>query len=83
MSTSRFLLAALLLANLGYFAWTQGELAMFGMLPASFAEHEPQRVTQQIRPGALQIRKETATAPAEPAAGAAASALSLPDLERR
>ena len=69
MSKPRLLLAVLLLANLVYFAWTQGGLAMFGAVPAAFAEHEPQRMTQQIRPGALQIRNEAAAAPApEPAA---------------
>ncbi|MDM0054951.1 sporulation protein [Variovorax fucosicus] len=80
MSKPRLLLAALLLANLVYFAWTQGGLAMFGAVPAAFAEHEPQRMTQQIRPGALQIRNEAAAAPApvpaapvEPAPAPAAS----------
>ncbi|MEP6723357.1 MAG: sporulation protein [Variovorax sp.] len=66
MSKPRLLLAALLLANLVYFAWTQGGLAMFGLVPAAFAEHEPQRMTQQIRPGALQIRNEAAAAAAAP-----------------
>ena len=60
----RWVLAALLLANLGYLVWTQGGLAMFGTVPASFAEREPQRMAQQVRPAALQIRQDAASAPA-------------------
>lgn len=52
----RILLLALLLANGLYFAWTQGALAAFGLLPASYTEREPQRLAQQVRPGALQVR---------------------------
>lgn len=74
MNRPRWLLAALVLANLVYFTWTQGGLALFGAVPAAFAEHEPQRMAQQIRPGALQIRKDSAGVPApEPAVPAVAA----------
>ncbi len=66
MNRSWWLAGTLLLANLVYFAWTQGGLAVFGAVPAAFSEHEPQRLAQQIRPGLLQIRKDTATAPPVP-----------------
>ncbi|MDL9999093.1 sporulation protein [Variovorax sp. J22P240] len=54
----RLLVVVLLLANLGYFAWTRGGLAVFGTEPARFSEREPQRLTQQVRPQMLQIRKD-------------------------
>lgn len=49
----RALLLALLLANAGYFAWTQGLLAGYGWAPA--VQSEPQRLTRQIRPEAMQL----------------------------
>jgi len=52
----RLLVAVLLLANLGYFAWTRGALALFGAEPARFSETEPQRLQQQVRPEMLRIR---------------------------
>ena len=52
----RILLLALVLANGLYFAWSQGALAAFGWLPASYSEREPHRMEQQVRPGALQIK---------------------------
>ncbi|MGJ7509469.1 sporulation protein [Variovorax sp. GT1P44] len=54
----RLIVVVLLVANLGYYAWTRGGLAVFGMEPARFSEREPQRLTQQVRPQMLQIRKE-------------------------
>lgn len=62
----RLLLVVLLLANAGYFLWTRGDLAGFGLAPASLAEREPQRMARQIHPEWLQIRKEApkAAAPA-------------------
>jgi len=63
---ARALLAALLLANLVYFIWTQGGLAALGSQPASFSEREPQRMTQQVRPDALQVRPETPAPSAAP-----------------
>jgi hypothetical protein len=53
----RALAIVLVLANLGYFAWSQGAFAAFGLQPARFSETEPQRLTQQIRPELLQIQK--------------------------
>ena len=58
----RILLIALLLANGLYFAWSQGALAAFGWLPASFSEREPHRLDQQVRPGALQIKPPASSA---------------------
>ena len=62
----RLLLVVLLLANAGYFIWARGDLAGFGLAPASLAEREPQRMARQIHPEWLQIRKEApkAAAPA-------------------
>jgi hypothetical protein len=53
----RLLTLLVIMANLGYFAWSQGGLAIFGMQPARFSEREPQRLEQQVRPQALEIRK--------------------------
>ena len=60
----RALVLVLLAANVGYFAWTRGALAMFGATPARLSETEPERLTQQLRPQLLQIRKDEA--PAKP-----------------
>lgn len=62
----RLLLVVLLLANAGYFLWARGDLAGFGLAPASLAEREPQRMARQIHPEWLQVRKEApkAAAPA-------------------
>jgi len=54
----RLLVVLLVVANLGYFAWTRGGLAVFGTEPARFSEREPQRLTQQVRPQMLQIRQD-------------------------
>jgi hypothetical protein len=43
----------LLLANAGYYAWSQGLLAAWGLEPARQAE--PQRLHQQIKPEAVRI----------------------------
>lgn len=53
----RVVVVLLVLANLGYFAWSQGSFAAFGFQPARFTEREPHRVEQQVRPELLQIRK--------------------------
>ena len=76
MNWARALLAALVVLNVGYFAWTRGALALFGSVPAALAEREPQRMDQQIRPGALKIRNGPAAEPpaAEPPAVPAAAA---------
>jgi len=68
----RLLALVLLLANAGYFAWTHGLLADYGYAPA--AQTEPQRLTQQMRPEAMQLltaadarQLESAATPAAPA----------------
>ena len=62
----RLLVVLLLVANLLYFAWTRGGLALFGTVPAQLGQSEPERLTQQIRPHLLQIRKDESPAPAKP-----------------
>ena len=44
----RWVIALLLVANAGYFLWTQGHLASLGLAPA--VEREPERLQGQIRP---------------------------------
>lgn len=44
----RWVIALLLVANAGYFLWTQGHLAPLGLAPA--VEREPERLKGQIRP---------------------------------
>lgn len=77
----RLAVIVLLLANAGYFAWSQGHLRPWGWAPQEQAE--PQRMNQQIRPETLQILKVNASktsssapmpAPATPAAPAASTA---------
>jgi hypothetical protein len=62
----RALVVLLLLANLLYFAWARGGLAMFGTVPAGLGQSEPERLKQQIRPLLLQIRKDEGAAGAKP-----------------
>lgn len=84
----RLLVLALLLANAGYFAWTHGLLADYGMGPA--VQAEPQRLTQQIRPEAMRLLSanearqldstSTAAAPApQPAAECLQAGLFTPE----
>lgn len=64
----RFLVLVLLLANAGYYAWSQGLLQEWGLAPAQQAE--PQRLQQQIQPEALRIVGAKAPPPvAAPASG--------------
>lgn len=49
----RLAVIVLLLANAGYYAWSQGLLKSWGLAPEEQAE--PQRMDQQIRPETLQI----------------------------
>lgn len=58
----RLLVLALVLANAGYFAWSQGLLADYGYAPTEQAE--PQRLNRQIHPEALQLLNSKAPAPA-------------------
>lgn len=61
----RLLVIALLLANLGYYAWSQGLLREWGVGPQEQAE--PERMQQQIRPETLQIlRNRQGKGPAAP-----------------
>ena len=75
----RLTVIVLLLANAGYFAWSQGHLAEWGLAPAP--QGEPQRLQQQIRPEAVRLAGEparsapvTAAAPQPSAAQASAEA---------
>jgi hypothetical protein len=49
----RLAVLLLLLANAGYFAWSQDLLASWGFAPAQ--QSEPQRIEQQIRPQAIRL----------------------------
>ena len=49
----RLILLLLLVANVGYGAWSQGWLAGIGWMPQDPAE--PWRVTQQLRPEAITL----------------------------
>ncbi|MDH4465454.1 MAG: SPOR domain-containing protein [Acidovorax sp.] len=60
----RLAVAALLLANAGYYAWTQGFLGQFGLAPEE--QSEPQRMDQQIRPETLQILRVNPGKPSAP-----------------
>lgn len=62
----RVLVIVLLLANAGYYAWSQQLLARWGLAPAQ--EAETQRLAQQIRPEALRILPAPGAAPATNAA---------------
>lgn len=72
----RLAVMALLLANAGYYAWSQGLLKNWGFAPEEQAE--PQRMEQQIRPETLQILKvnpgkTSSITPAPPASAALAA----------
>ena len=58
----RLTVLALVLANAGYYAYSQGLLSAYGFAPAT--QSEPQRMTQQIKPDMLRIltMKENAQA---------------------
>jgi hypothetical protein len=62
----RVLLLLLIVANAGYWLWSRGDLAGFGLVPASVTEREPQRLSRQIHPEWLQIRKDGKTGTAAP-----------------
>lgn len=71
----RLLVLLLALANIGYFAWTQGALAPLGLVPS--VQTEPQRMETQIRPDAIRLltpeearELEDNAAPRRPASGA-------------
>lgn len=62
----RLLVLVLLLANVGYYAWTQGYLV--GIVSAPPHQREPERLQQQVRPEAIRLG-----APAPRPPGAASS----------
>jgi len=49
----RLLVLLLVLANAGYWAWSQGLLAAYGLAPG--VQAEPQRLATQIRPEAIRL----------------------------
>lgn len=74
----RLIVLALVLANAGYYAYSQGLLAAYGFAPAT--QSEPQRLTQQIKPEMLRILNpqeaiqfDSATPPTQVIASASAT----------
>lgn len=67
----RLLVLLLVLANAGYWAWTQGLLAAYGLAPAN--PSEPQRLAQQIRPEAMRLLDSSDALPAAPAPASASA----------
>ena len=74
----RLIVLALVLANAGYYAYSQGLLSAYGFAPAT--QTEPQRMTQQIQPDMLRILTTQESAQAEstspPQSAASASSVS-------
>jgi hypothetical protein len=70
----RLVVTALLVLNLGYYAWGQGWLLAYGWSPSQ--QHEPQRVAQQVHPEVITILndKETSSSDSGPAPQPATSA---------
>lgn len=56
----RVVIILLLLANLGYFAWSQGRLEGLGLAPQD--DREPGRIAAQIRPDTLRLLNGPRTA---------------------
>ena len=68
-------LALLVLANLGFFAWRHGWLDRLPV-PSPHADREPERLARQVRPETIRIIAPGTALPASaPASGAAAAAL--------
>ena len=72
MTLPRAVLGLLVVANLVYLLWTLGALSVFGAEPRRMREAEPQRLAQQLRPGALRVRSTGDARPAPSPAPAAA-----------
>lgn len=76
----RIALLILLLANAGYFAWSQGALSSLGLAPEQ--HREPERLQQQLRPETLQLQlpaaEQNASAPAATPPVAAAAPTPAP-----
>lgn len=68
----RLAVIVLLLANAGYYVWSQGLLKDWGFAPEEQAE--PQRMNQQIRPETLQILRVNPSRNAPPTSSQAAPA---------
>ncbi|MCV0438621.1 MAG: SPOR domain-containing protein [Hydrogenophaga sp.] len=71
----RWAVLLLVLANVGYFAWTQGQLDGLGLAPVE--QSEPQRLAQQVQPEVVRLLngpKGASTPDAEPAVAASAPA---------
>lgn len=68
----RLVIVLLVLANAGYFVWTQGYLAPLGLTPTEQAE--PERLQAQIKPEALRLLNspKDPPVPAEPPVAAVA-----------
>ncbi|MGJ7581756.1 hypothetical protein ACSFA3_16360 [Variovorax sp. RHLX14] len=62
----------LVLANVVYFAWSQGAFAVFGAQPERFTQTEPQRMARQVNPTLLRVLKEAPPVPSPDAAPAEA-----------
>ena len=82
----RLTVLALILANAGYYAYSQGLLMAYGFAPV--AQAEPQRMTQQIKPEALRIlnpleaaQTEAIALPAQSVANASSAASSTECLQ--
>ena len=72
----RIALLILLLANAGYFAWSQGALTSLGWAPQQHSE--PERLQQQLRPETLQLKPPAAVANATVARAPAAAPAETP-----
>jgi hypothetical protein len=68
----RLAVLLLVLANAGYFAWSQGFLRDWGFAPAQTTE--PQRLQQQIKPDAVRVLPASEARRLEPASVAGAQA---------
>ena len=75
----RIAVIVLLLANAGYYAWSQGMLRDMGYGPT--VQSEPQRLNQQIDPQKMQVTpiSSAALAPASEASGTASAASTASD----
>lgn len=72
----RIALLILLLANAGYYAWSQGALASLGWAPQQHSE--PERLQQQLRPETLQLQLPAAQQSASAQAGTQPSTAAAP-----
>ena len=72
----RLAVIVLLLANAGYYAWSQGWLHSWGLAPGE--QSEPQRLAQQIRPETLRILQARETPPVAPSAASEATVSPAP-----